>query len=220
MDIINWFVDSYENDDLLFYITIATFTILIIGIGYRFLTKIFIRSTKVSIEFDREQSGISKIVSHNKSFNNKICVVFYSLKVLGLKEKATSIKEIKFFIKNNGNLIMGNYFSPFIKSIKDKNGNEHPSVMIANKKSMMELLDWTGLKEIFNKRIEYSDVQLGSAIYYFDLTEQEFLKTKKMKFIIIDNFNRKYSYKSEFEFKFNMLDKNLQVIDFDMDLEK
>lgn len=199
-------------------IAILTFIILLIGIAIKAI-KLFTRPTKVKIEFDKKQSIISKIASHEHAINDNCCTLFYFLKVIGLKKNATSIKDIKFYIKSKRKWIEGINFKIKIKYIEDKNGKSVPSIVTGNSKAKIVILNWFELSEIYNKRIEYGEVLLGSASYYFHLSHQELLQASKMKFIITDNFKRKYISKCKMEL-FDALEKSIYVLDYDVDLNQ
>lgn len=216
---IDWIINICKNNVVINIFTIVASLIAIAVFYIQIIHPKIFGPTKVKIEYSIDQSSISKLVSDRELINNKMCISFYSLKVIGLKEKATSIKDVSFFIKCSGKWIQGNYIKIKI-NYSEQDGANIPCVVMGNPNYKIVIMNWTEITEIYNKKIDYGEVLLGSAIYCFDLSEEEIFEATKMKFIVKDNFNREYVYKSKMDINVEGFEKGIYYLDFDIDLNQ
>jgi hypothetical protein len=209
-----WFVEPFIKNDVGNIIAIIALFVTLISILVSSIKKLF-SPTKIKVVFDKQQSFISRIASTNVKVNNKFCLGFYFIKLVGLKKNATSIKSIKVFLKMNNKWIEGNKVNIYIQQKEHEQKGNIDCLVLANSSDAIVLMNWKDISEMMNKAINYGEVQIGSAVYIFSESYEQIKEAKKIKFLVEDNFDRKYRFTSKPEL-IDALKKNFSVIDFKM----
>jgi hypothetical protein len=162
-------------------IAIIALFVTLISILVSSIKKLF-SPTKIKVVFDKQQSFISRIASTNVKVNNKFCLGFYFIKLVGLKKNATSIKSIKVFLKMNNKWIEGNKVNIYIQQKEHEQKGNIDCLVLANSSDAIVLMNWKDISEMMNKAINYGEVQIGSAVYIFSESYEQIKEAKKLSF--------------------------------------
>lgn len=158
----------------------------------------------IAVRHDDKNRIISKISSSNPHFNNKFCVGFYAIKIVGVNEVATSINIVKFFVRTKKAWI---FWDKWVEGelvpiqLHGHQGEEKPHCL--HMRAFIEQLDvtknihlmhWNDIAKLYDRKLSHGEVLVGSFIFLFEISHEVLKNADLLKFIIYDNLDRKYEY--------------------------
>ena len=191
-----WFVVPFEQGETGTIIGILSFGLALITFIIWLITLIP-NKPKLTIKYDQDQSFISTIFSNQPLKHNKTCIGYVSLKILGLSDKASSIKDVRLCARVNGKWREATRVSVKLTPMKQYNALTIRTFFPQANKYLYAAVEWDDIRNTFDKRIDYGAVEIGSGLFMFSESYSEIKSATKLMFIVIDNFDREYRVRLE-----------------------
>lgn len=177
----------------------------------------YFKTSKLNVVFDRDNSIACFLKGRNLKLNNKLALILLRLTITGKGLIPSYIKTIELFIKVDFKWKKGVNFHPTEYFVTDKNDVKKKSLVLVKQintedRSVLFIASW----EKFiagDVKLEYGQPLKTSKAAAFDVKYNEYEKCKKVKIVVSDFLNKKYSLTIKADFAFNSFNSNYFLYD-------
>ena len=156
----------------------------------------YCKRSSIQIGFNPENSLACRIRSEIPTINGKPAILLYRMTVTGKGLQPSYLREINLSIKIKGKWISGWQFMPLQRDKTDKNGVTKKAVHLRLEKpdghNDILVASWEDFRR-GQKGLSYGEPTDFSYAAYFDIDANEFTQCRKLRILVIDYLNNKYS---------------------------
>lgn len=158
--------------------------------------------SSIQIGFNQENSVACRIRSESQTINGKPAILLYYMTVTGKGLQPSYLREINLSIKIKGKWISGWQFTPLQRDKTDKNGVTKEAVHLQLEKpdgghDDIFVASWEDFRR-GQKGLSRGEPTDFSYAAYFDIDASEFTQCRKLRILVIDYLNNKYSHIVDF----------------------
>lgn len=170
---------------------------------------------RFKIEVNIGEALLTPLISINKDRFSKNVLCFRSMRLVGDGEKATSVRDIRFFIDIKDKWVEGKRIDIRLNKLGIM---KTPGLILGSTNDTLCIADWIGFKGFLGEYyIEPGKTVPIDIVFMFDLPEKEILNADCWKVVVYDHHGEKYITKfkrSQISTKLsNLYDKSMVLFD-------